>query len=485
MKSISAFRRFTKSFALAVCTVLALTFCIVVLAQTDLLPHTEMEQPDLCPDLGMCIKHPQTGKCIGVPCPFSTPIPTPMPTPVPIIRVIEDICTNYQICTVDPVSGRGTCRPGPCPFSEPNLATAPGAIMISEFRFRGPNGVNDEFIEIYNNTYYDLQVATVDGSEGWSLVGSDGIVRFVIPVGTVIPQRSHYLAVNSLGYSLGSYPAGDDRTATADASYAMDIPDGAGIALFATTFPSNFKASFRFDAAGYDTAPALYREGAGFPFYGAETFIPLQYSFYRNLASGWPQDTDNNAADFVGVDNNFYNTSQGQHLGAPGPENLSSPVDASAYISVSLLDPIVPSTSPPNRVRDTTPDPANNSMFGTLSIRRTITNHSNQTITRLRFRIIDITTFPYASGNADLRPRSTFVPFSVTRSDGTIVTVRGTSLETPPSQPNGGGFNSSLRAHDISLSQPLAPGQSIHLQFLLGVQQGGNFRFIIGAEALK
>jgi hypothetical protein len=482
MKSISAFKLSIRSYCLIVCGVLSLTVCFVAFAQSPPPPLPEPNTDiaiDVCPDLGMCIIDPVTGGCMSIACPPITP-PTP-PKPIPII---EETCKNYQICTVDPISGRGTCRPGPCPFAEP-LASAPAPIMISEFRFRGPNGVNDEFVEIYNNTDRDLQVATIDASEGWSLVASDGLVRSVIPVGTIIPARGHYLAVNTLGYSLGSYPAGDDRTATADASYVTDIPDGAGIALFATTFPSNFKGSYRFDAAGYETAPPLYREGAGFPFYGAETFIPLQYSFYRNLAAGWPQDTNNNAADFVGVDNNFYNTSQGQRLGAPGPENLSSPRDGSNKISVALLDPAVASSLPPNRVRDTTPNPANNSNFGTISVRRKVTNISGSNITRLRFRVVDITTFPAPSGIADLRPRNSFAPFNEMLSDGSVVTVKGTSVETPPDQPNGGGYNSSMRANDITLSQPLAPGQSINLQFLLGVQQSGSFRFFINIEALN
>src|SRR5687767_15557835 len=77
-----------------------------------------------------------------------------------------------------------------------------GQVLISEFRLRGPNGVNDEFVEIYNNTVSNLTVATLDGSAGWALVASDGLRRFVIPNGTIIPARGHYLGVNSVGYSL-------------------------------------------------------------------------------------------------------------------------------------------------------------------------------------------------------------------------------------------------------------------------------------------
>jgi hypothetical protein len=62
--------------------------------------------------------------------------------------------------------------------------------------------------------------------------------------------------------------------------------------------------------------------------------------------------------------------------------------------------------------------------------------------------------------------------------------VRGTLLEIPPNQPNGGGFNSSLSAGAVTLATPLAPGQSINVRFLLGVQQTGTFKFIVNIEAL-
>jgi hypothetical protein len=451
MRRISAFALSFVSRPRAVCCVLLLALCVAAFAQSSvMMPHTDVVQADLCPDIDMCIVGPDGG-CMYIPCPPPTPAATPLPTPLP---------------TPKPVP------PGSTPF------------LISEFRFRGPGGEDDEFIEIYNNSDGNITVNAADGTAGWSLVASDGIVRFVIPNGTLIPRRSHYLAVNALGYSLGTYPAGENRTATADISYMLDIPDKGGIALFRTTNPQNFITWHRIDAAGYETAPALYREGAGFPAYGAETFIPLQYSFYRDLTAGLPKDTNNNSADFVGVDANYYNTSAGQHLGAPGPENLSSPVNVGGKIQLSLLDPAVSSSVEPNRVRTTVYDPENNSTYGTLSIRRTITNISGTNITRLRFRIVSITTFPAASGEADLRPRSSYVPFNVMISDGSIKTVRGTVLETPPNQPNGGGFNSSMRAEDVTLAEPLAPGQSISLQFLLGVQQGGTFRFNIIVETL-
>jgi hypothetical protein len=65
-----------------------------------------------------------------------------------------------------------------------------------------------------------------------------------------------------------------------------------------------------------------------------------------------------------------------------------------------------------------------------------------------------------------------------------VVTVFGTTLEQPPTQPSGGGLNSTLSAGTITLGTPLAPGQSINLQFLLGVQHSGNFKFFFNVEAL-
>ena len=61
------------------------------------------------------------------------------------------------------------------------------------------------------------------------------------------------------------------------------------------------------------------------------------------------------------------------------------------------------------------------------------------------------------------------------------VTVAGTTLEQPPAQPVGGGLNATLT---VTLGSPLAAGSSVNVQFLLGVQTTGSFRFLIVSEAL-
>jgi hypothetical protein len=373
-----------------------------------------------------------------------------------------------------------------------------GQLIISEFRVRGLNGANDEFIELYNNSGADHTVA--GGGTGYGVAASDGVARCVIPNGTVIPNRGHYLCVNSVGYSLASYPAGNGTTATGDATYTTDIPDNAGIAIFNTSVAGDFTLANRLDAVGSTSeANTLYKEGTGYP---ALMAFSIDYSFYRDNCGksgsitafgpcpiSTPKDTNNNAADFIFVDTNGTSAGAGQRLGAPGPENLSSPIQRNASFAVNFLDTCVVGASPPNRVRDFTSDPPNNSTFGTLDIRRTIVNNTGANVTRLRFRVIDLTTFPAPSGIADLRPRtSTAVVVTVDRppcgSGTSNVTVQGTTLEQPPSQPNGGGFNSSLSSGTVTLGTPLANGASIDVRYLLGIQQTGSFKFYINVEAL-
>ena len=392
--------------------------------------------------------------------------------------------------------------------AEAQTATA-GQIIISEFRVRGPAGAEDEFIEIYNASGADHTVVAASGT-GYGVAASDGTTRCSVPNGTVIPNRGHYLCVNSDAYSLASYPAGNGTTATGDATYTTDIPDNAGIALFNNnTGGGSYVLANRLDAVGSTSeANVLYKEGGGYP---ALTPFSIDYSFYRDTcgkggsittmgvcpSGGLPVDTDNNAANFVFVDTNGTSAGAGQRLGAPGPENLSSPIQRNSVFSGLLIDATVSSAAPPNRVRDFTSDPANNSTFGTLSIRRRFVNNTGGNVTRLRYRVIDITTFPAPSGFADLRPRSTVaVVVAGVNDSGTCaatgapatppctITVQGTTLEQPPSQPNGSGFNGSLSSGTVTLGTPLANGASINIQWLLGIQQTGTFKYYINIEVL-
>jgi len=373
---------------------------------------------------------------------------------------------------------------------------AAGSLIISEFRLRGAAGAQDEFIEIYNDSGVPHTVAAVSGT-GYAIAASDGVTRCTIPNGTVIPARGHFLCVGAT-YSL---------VVTGNQTFAVDIPDNAGIALFNNnTGGGSFSLANRFDAVGSTSeANTLYKEGSGYP---ALTPFDINYAFVRdecgkggavNLLGvctiSTPKDTDNNAADFFFVDTNGTSAGAGQRLGAPGVQNLLSPIQRDSGFSTLLLDATMASSAAPNRVRDFTSDPPNNSTFGTLAIRRRFVNNTGAPVTLLRFRIIDLDTFPAASGFADLRPRTTVgsvvvggindavtcAATGVPTTPPCTVTFFGGVLNSFPPQPNGGGFNSTM---DAPLGSPLAAGASIDLQFLLGIQQTGSFRFYVNIEAV-
>ncbi|HEY3581416.1 MAG TPA: lamin tail domain-containing protein [Pyrinomonadaceae bacterium] len=349
-------------------------------------------------------------------------------------------------------------------------ATKAGQLIISEFRLSGPNGADDEFIELYNTTSASLLVQAADDSNGLGVAASDGTTRCTVPNGTVIPSHGHYLCANSSA-SLAVEP---------DNVYATGIPDNAGIALFNNaTGGASYNLANRLDAVGSTSETnAVYKEGAGY----APLAPTLDYARYRDLRpDGLPKDTGDNAADFLYVDT----TATNGMLGAPGAENLTSPTEQNDNFPATLMAPCIAASNAPNRVRDFTSDPENQATFGTLSIRRVITNNTANDVTRLRFRIIDITTSPAPVGFADLR---VLTSSGSTEDDpcnpGELIDIAGLTLETPPSQPLGGGFNSTLSAGTITLETPLAANSSITVNFLLGVQQTGRFRFFVNVEAL-
>jgi hypothetical protein len=435
-----------------------------------------------------------------------------------------------------------------------NVIAVPSTpLIISEFRLRGPGGAGDEFVEIYNNGEAAVTVNAFDGSAGFALAASDGVTRFTIPNGTVIPGRGHYLGTNSTAYTLGGYPAattpessdgagfngapnfesfnapsaksmlrakaarmtvqrgarapggtttaeGDEvpgpNAATGDATYTTGIADNAGIALFSTANPANFTLATRLDAVGSTSeANTLYKEGTGYP---AVVPVNSEFSFYRDMCGkggsttvlggcpngGFPSDTGNNSNDFIYVSTSGTDIGAGERLGAPGPENLTSPIQRNDMLPGSLIFPCVTSGAPPNRVRDFTTGSPQTSTFGTLSIRRRITNNTGASVTRLRFRVIDISTFRAPTGTADLRAISSSAVIVANPCTLLPQTIQGTTLEEPPTQPNGGGFNSSLSAGTITLATPLLPGGTYDFQFLLGIQQTGNFKFYVNIEAL-
>ncbi len=371
-------------------------------------------------------------------------------------------------------------------------ANVPGTIIISELRTSGPGGAGDDFVEIYNNT--DTPHTVPGGGYGLFKRGADcnalPVLVGTIPAMTVIPQRGHYLFVGS-AYSLANY--GGTGAAAGNQTLAADIESDFNVGLFSTVDPLAISTANRLDAVGFGVSTGgvcdLLLEGT--------TLLPAsgstsEHSFVREFTLvgndvPTPTDGNDNAADFTVVSTTptiAVGSNATPKLGAPGPENLTGPpLKKFSQVGSQLIDPMVPTAAQPNRFRDTTPDPPNNSTLGTIAFRRTFINNTGAPITRLRFRVYDITTFPSPVGTADLRAR-TSSNATVTVTGVGSVTALATTLETPPVQPSSGGLNSGLVAGTVTMGTPLAPGASIHLNFLFGVQQGGSFRAFVIVEAL-
>jgi hypothetical protein len=371
-----------------------------------------------------------------------------------------------------------------------------GQVLISEFRQSGPGtgagSANDEYIELYNNT--DAAISIGSYGIGTYNPAFGGDVTLGLPAGVTIPRRGHLLIGSTAagGYSLGAYAAANITYANADI-----FLENQGIQLLDNT------RAVVIDSVGFvgNSGNRAYIEGTGLPVTNAKPAV--QYAYVRkvpNVPGAFPQDTGDNSSDFnlVSVTGQAFAAPVGSVqsiLGAPGPENTISPVERSALDTPALIDPSQPGNAGENRKRlfcgDTNAPPCpadpNTSTNGYLSIRRRVTNNTGSSITRLRFRIIDITTLGSpgdAAPQADVRAISSTVITATV--NGTPMTIQGTTLETPTNlaQPNGGGMNSSLNVDTIATGTPLATGQSVNVQFMLGVKRLGNFRFFINIEAL-
>ena len=372
-------------------------------------------------------------------------------------------------------------------------SVAAGSVIISEFRLRGPGDPNsaspspeaDEFVEVYNNTDQEITVADANPVTcalqvittgpttvcGWALVDLQGsasnVPRFVIPMGTVIPARGHYLAAGS-GYSLSALAAPD--LTYQPPAYSGGEADYTGLALYKTADRAQFNAQNLFDAVGFDGVAVSFCEGTGLlPDDGVTANV--EHSFVRNQGSGRPADTGDNRADFtlVATDPSLINNGTAA-LGAPGPLNRTGLVSRNGGFSVTVPPGVTSS------VRRTTA--VTNGTLGTLSLRRRFTNNTGQALSKLRFRVADLSTWngrQIFGSQAELRVL-----------DATLEGLSGlkaTKLETAPLQTDGGGINAGFVVDGaLTLSSPLASGQSVDVEFLLGVMRVGSYQFILVVE---
>lgn len=408
---------------------------------------------------------------------------------------------------------------------------APGAgdILVSEFRTRGEgttppgsDGSADEFIELYNNT--DNNITVIDAlpgadptsptGAGWRIAGAQGATEttFLVLPQTLstggplaLPPRGRFLISSQPTtpapagniYSLSTYPTGTGITASGSANISVNpasaavgfLPDDVGLAVFSTAAALTPN---RLDSVGYSSVTnANYKEGSGLA-PAAGVTAAGQHSWVRRYSSSGPQDTGDNAADFVLVSTTGATLSGvASVLGAPGPERgptatayttTISPIIHSGDIAVSLIDPLVNSVTAPNQVRD--PTAVANGAAGTLKLRRRFTNNTGLPIVALRYRVIKIPTLTGGAAAAGDYRLLNSPAQTITLTDTTTVSSQALTVQTPAAQASGGGVNSSVAEGIITTTAPLANGASTVVEFNLGVQVDGSARFPIVPEAL-
>jgi uncharacterized repeat protein (TIGR01451 family) len=362
-----------------------------------------------------------------------------------------------------------------------------GDVLISEFRLSGPSGAEDDFIELYCNRDTDCNIG------GASLRGFDPVnqVDFSItfPPQTVIPARQYYLVADTRGYSLSSYGFPDIDVATSqppEPELPIYFYDNEGLQLVGPDEPSIID-SVGFAGGGNEIQ---YVEGTGLQRASSRPADQYAYVRKRTMATdGLPQDTNNNANDFLLVSvtgTPHTGISAPPVLGAPGPQGLTSPLTYSnSQVTGALVDPTKSKEEDPNHVRVGSGD------SGTLSIRRSLTNNTSETFNYLGFRVIDITTLnspTVVEDQAELRLISSTETSADVPSRGGEIPIFGTVLEydalcpCPPQQPNGGGLNTSVFTN-FSNEGSMPPDSTVDVQFLMNVVKSGAYKFFVYVEA--
>ena len=139
------------------------------------------------------------------------------------------------------------------PMQESTSAQAGAAIVISEYRFRGPLGGNDEFIELFNRGTEPVNLG------GWTIRASNNNIppvlaaRVTIAANTIINPGCFFLAVNT--NSQGGYSGGVPGNQT----YTVGFADDGGVALV-RTLPTAI-----LDQVGQGTVATAYGEGTRLP----------------------------------------------------------------------------------------------------------------------------------------------------------------------------------------------------------------------------
>jgi len=160
-----------------------------------------------------------------------------------------------------------------------STATGSDTLVISEFRTRGPNGANDEFIVLYNRSIAPVAI------DGWKVMrspGSAGAPTQIaqIPANTTMAPGGFFLLTNT-----GTY--GYSGKVAPDLTYTGGVDDNGGIAVLDSS-------NTIVDRVGMSAGTAYFE---GTPL--APMTANVNQSYERNFGGCYPdQDTDDNLQNF-------------------------------------------------------------------------------------------------------------------------------------------------------------------------------------------
>ena len=399
-----------------------------------------------------------------------------------------------------PVAQAQTLPPGVAQTTT-KTPTAARRVLISELRTGGPGGASDSFVELANVSSQPIELG------GWSLriEAAGGAFSVQIPAGVSLPAHGHFLLAGRQ-YSLAKTVAADLEIERAF-SGGVQLRDAKNQLV---------------DAVGPRRADAAFREGDGLDDIAfaekATAAGSAQFSCVRRFETSGLRDSNDNARDFVVVSVNGKVGASVARLGAPGPENLSSPplnFDNTPLLAKTntkngekanpektnlngetVAPPVNVFHRPTLRDREAT---GAGKGVGTMTLRCRLVNITDRPITRLNFRIDGISNVPTAAlvdQNSALiadvrmlpRPKNEEKDAGATNAGATNLNTSlknepklwEASLDEPPAQPLGGGFNSS-----VSVQLPkdgLAPGAAGDVDFVLGVERSGRYRVVLDSE---
>lgn len=434
---------------------------------------------------------------------------------------------------------RGAATPqvlAAAPTVAPAASSSRAPALISEVRAYGPGGAQDSFIEVCSTRDQPLDLS------GWSLQFLNAAGRLVtVPIApdSVLAPRGHILLAGRL-YSLSAY-ARRDALLPGPIASGVRLLDASGHAVDAVG--PQMPGSATPEAKG--PSPGL-SEGRGLP---AWAFAPeasspgagvAQFSCVRRREAGLLLDTNDNARDWIVVSVSGNVGGRAVRLGAPGPENKGSdrlaieprPAEAASATpqaaafrpaSVGSASRVGPGQSGGEAVGDGSRrlaplrDGASvgpNRSQGTLMLRYKLVNESGRVLRRFRLQVVGATSGSAAAGIADLR----LLPLPPALKPGKLTPQAATStsrasqpggeaktgasapasaasglaterpilygeLDEPPAQASGGGFNSSLSFEPGP--DGIAPGGSVELRILLGVEKPGRYRLALDGGGLS